>query len=211
MRTEELIRAVAADTAPRPPVAQVLAATMAGLAVAVGLAALAVLGVNPALGSMLTPSLLLLRHVFPALLALSAALAALRLARPDAEPGVSHLLLAVVPLLALAVVLRELVRLPPPDWARAALGETPVDCLLSLTLIGLPLLAGGLWALRRGASTRPRASGALAGLLAWSIAAAIYALHCTEASPLFYAAWYGLALVGITALGAVLGPRLLRW
>jgi hypothetical protein len=211
MRTDELIRAMAADTAPRPPVAPVLAATIAALGIAVGGVALAVLGMHPALGSMMTGPLLLIRQVFPVLLALGAALMALRLARPGARLGTSRLLLAAAPIVAAAVVLRELALVPPAAWGRAALGETSASCLLSLALIGLPLLAGGLWALGRGASTRPGASGALAGLLAWSIAAAIYGLHCTEASPLFYAAWYGLALVGITALGAVLGARLLRW
>jgi len=211
MRTDELIRAMAADTAPRPPVAPVLAVTLAAVGTAVGLVMLAVLGVNPELGSMMTGPLMLLRQVFPLLLAVAAALVALRLARPGAAPGTARLLLAAAPVVAAAVVLRELMLVPPADWGRAALGRTADSCLLSLALLGLPLLAGGLWALGRGASTRPRASGALAGLLAWAIAATIYALHCTETSPLFYAAWYGLALLGITALGAALGPRLLRW
>ena len=101
--------------------------------------------------------------------------------------------------------------MPADDWGRAALGGTARSCLVAVTLIALPLLGGALWALGRGASTRPRASGALAGLLAGAIAAAIYALHCTETSPLFYAIWYGLAILAVTGLGAVLGPRLLRW
>jgi hypothetical protein len=210
MRTEALIRAMAADAGPRPPVAPVLAATMAAHGAAVGLAALAALGVNPAFGSTMTMPLVLLRQALPLLLALGAGLAALRLARPGAEAGGARLLLAAGAVAAV-VVLRELARVPPGDWGRAALGETPAACLASLALIGLPLLLGCLWALGRGASTRPRASGALAGILAWSVAAAVYALHCTETSPLFVAAWYGLALALFSALGAALGPRLLRW
>ncbi|MFM8989141.1 MAG: NrsF family protein [Alphaproteobacteria bacterium] len=38
-----------------------------------------------------------------------------------------------------------------------------------------------------------------------------YALHCPEAALAFVATWYtaGIALAG--ALGAALGPRVLRW
>jgi hypothetical protein len=77
--------------------------------------------------------------------------------------------------------------------------------------MSLPLLAATLWALRRGASTRPALSGALAGLLSGGAAATVYAVHCPEDSPLFYASWYVLAILGATALGALLGARLLRW
>jgi hypothetical protein len=202
---------MAADTVPRRPVAPVLAGTLAATALVAGGIAMAVLGVNPALGTMMSAPLVLLRQVFPLLLALGAVAVALSFARPGAADNRWQLLLFVAPVLAAAVVLRELALVPPTDWGRAALGRTSASCLTSLTLIGLPLLAGGLWALSRGASTRPATSGALAGLLAWAIAAAIYALHCTEPSPLFYAAWYGLALIGITAIGAALGSRLLRW
>ena len=41
--------------------------------------------------------------------------------------------------------------------------------------------------------------------------AALYAIHCTEDSPLFYAVWYGLAILVATAIGAALGRFLLRW
>ncbi len=39
----------------------------------------------------------------------------------------------------------------------------------------------------------------------------VYSIHCTEDSPLFYAVWYMLAILGASALGALLGSRLLRW
>lgn len=211
MRTDALIRVLAADAAPRAGVGRVLAATLVGIGAGVALVALTVLGVNPDLGSMLRGPLLLLRQVFPMLLVLGAGLGALCLARPDGRPGLARLLLAAAAVVGGAVVLRELTRLPPGAWGGAALGETGIACLASVSAMALPLLLGALWALARGATTRPRASGALAGLLAGAIAASIYALHCTEASPLFYAAWYVPALAGATGLGALLGARVLRW
>jgi hypothetical protein len=68
-----------------------------------------------------------------------------------------------------------------------------------------------LWTLRRGATTAPRLAGALAGLAGSGLAAAIYTLHCTENSPLFYVTWYGLGIVVVTLVSAAIGKRYLRW
>ena len=54
-------------------------------------------------------------------------------------------------------------------------------------------------------------SVALFGLAGGGAGAAVYALHCTEVSPLFYVTWYGLAILVVTAVSALLGPRILRW
>ena len=83
-----------------------------------------------------------------------------------------------------------------------------------LTLI--PLLAIGPFvclfiALRRGAPTKPRLTGALAGLAASGIAATFYASYCTDDSPLFLATWYPLATLIVAAVGYLAGDRLLRW
>jgi hypothetical protein len=64
---------------------------------------------------------------------------------------------------------------------------------------------------RRGATTAPALAGFVAGLAGSGLAAAIYTLHCTEDSPLFYVTWYGLAISTIAAVSAALGSRLLRW
>jgi hypothetical protein len=50
-----------------------------------------------------------------------------------------------------------------------------------------------------------------AGLAAGAIAAAIYAWHCPDDSPLFLATWYTITIAGVTVGGALLGRRLLRW
>ena len=77
------------------------------------------------------------------------------------------------------------------------MGSSNGQCLFFIGVMALPLLAGTLWALRRGASTRPGLSGALAGLLSGGAAAVVYSMHCTEDSPLFYAVWYVLAILGV--------------
>jgi hypothetical protein len=61
------------------------------------------------------------------------------------------------------------------------------------------------------APTDLRRTGACAGLVAGSISAAGYALHCVDDSMPFVAFWYGGTIALCTLAGAMLGPRLLRW
>jgi hypothetical protein len=68
-----------------------------------------------------------------------------------------------------------------------------------------------LVALRRGAPLRPGIAGAVAGLCAGGLGAALYATHCIDDSPLFVAVWYSLAIAVVSLVGAVAGSRMLRW
>ena len=68
-----------------------------------------------------------------------------------------------------------------------------------------------LRALRGLAPTQLRLAGLAAGLLAGGVGAIGYALSCTEVGLPFVATWYSLGIALTGALGALLGPRLLRW
>jgi hypothetical protein len=68
-----------------------------------------------------------------------------------------------------------------------------------------------IWALRKGAPTRLKLSGAVAGIVAGGLGAADYALGCKSDTIPFIAIWYGLAIALCAAIGALFGPRLLRW
>jgi hypothetical protein len=211
VKTDELIRAMAADSMrPWPPGGLLPAAMLVGI-MAVAAVVLPLLDVRPDLGAALMRLPVAVKQAFPPVLALAAAGAALRLACPGRSAGPWPLVLAAVPVVLALAVAAELLALPAAARTPALMGESNRQCLLSIGLMSLPLLAIALWALRRGASTRPALSGALAGLLSGGAAATIYALHCTEDSPLFYAFWYVLAILGAAALGATLGARLLRW
>lgn len=50
-----------------------------------------------------------------------------------------------------------------------------------------------------------------AGLLAGSTATLAYCLHCPEMQVPFWGAWYLLGMLVPTLVGALAGPRLLRW
>lgn len=211
MRTEDLVRALAADTAPEPAPLPRLVRGLAAGALLVAVLSLPLLGFRPDPIAVLTRAPVMLKQILPVVLAAGAFGAALDLARPEGRIGRAGIVLASVPLVLLVAVVAELAALPRTAWMPAMMGTTSRFCVVWVTLMSLPPLAGALWALRSGASTRPALSGALAGLLAGGTGAALYAVHCVEDSPLFYAVWYVLAILLATAIGAVLGRRLLRW
>ena len=212
MRTDALIRTLAADTTRPAPVSARLACGLLAGALLVAALALPLLGIRPDPMATLTRAPVMLKQL-PAAPPRRRELrrgAPSRPARRDARRA-GRLLLALAPLVLAVAVAAALAALPRAAWMPAMMGETSRFCLVWVTLMALPPLAGTLWALRAGASTRPALSGALAGLLAGGTGAALYAVHCTEDSPLFFAVWYGLAILVATGLGAVLGRRLLRW
>jgi hypothetical protein len=66
-------------------------------------------------------------------------------------------------------------------------------------------------AARQGAPTNLTRTGALAGLVAGALGAVAYAFHCPDDFLPFIALWHGGGIAFCAAVGAVLGPRLLRW
>lgn len=96
-------------------------------------------------------------------------------------------------------------------WSAFAGGGTASVCAWSITGLSLPTLAAGFWALRGLAPTRLRWAGAAVGLAAGGAGALAYGVVCPETSTAFIALWYTVAMAVPAALGALLGPRLLRW
>jgi len=91
------------------------------------------------------------------------------------------------------------------------IGSNSRVCMTAIPLMSLPLLAAALIGLRHGAPTRPAVAGAIAGLLSAGLAATLYASHCTDDSPLFVTTWYTISTALVTAIGALAGPRVLRF
>jgi hypothetical protein len=117
-------------------------------------------------------------------------------------------------LAALIVALLMLLLVRPEAWMEMLLGVTATSyqrcflCVLSFAAIPFATL---MWVLRKGAPTSLRLSGALAGIVAGGVGAAAYALHCNSDTIPFVAIWYSAAILCSAAIGAQLGPWLLRW
>ena len=134
-----------------------------------------------------------------------------RLARPE-PVRLNRFWPLILPVAALAVVsTAQLARVPPGDWRALWLGRSWTMCPLLVLTLSLPIFAGLLWSFRRLAPTRLRAAGAAAGLSAGAWSATLYGLHCPEVSPVFVLTWYSLGIGLAAGLGALVGPRVLRW
>jgi hypothetical protein len=91
------------------------------------------------------------------------------------------------------------------------LGQSWRVCSSLVFLLSIPIFGGLLWSFRRLAPSRLRAAGATAGLAAGAWGATLYCLHCPEVSAIFVLTWYTLGIGLAALLGAIVGPRLLRW
>lgn len=213
MNTEQLIAALSADV-PKVPRRALAMRLGAGLALGcVGALALvfAVLGVRPDLGDAMQGFAFWMKSVYCLSLGIGAAYAVNQLSRP-VRGSLRGLWLLAAPVLVLAGIgIGELARTPAGEWISLWLSGSWRECPFFVLSLSVPVFAGLLWSFRRLAPTRLRAAGAAAGLAAGGFAATIYCLHCGEVSAVFVLVWYTLGMLLAAALGALLGPRLLRW
>lgn len=213
MTTDELIRMLATGLvpAPRPSFARRYGrGTALGALGSVVLLAL-VFGVRPDLRDMSVTPVFWAKLAFP--LATLAAIwpLVLRLSRPGVRVGWRAGLLAVPLAIVWLAAADVLAQTAPAERLTLILGSTWRTCPFSIALLSLPTFIGTCWAMKGLAPTHLHAAGAAAGLLAGTVATVVYSLHCPEMSVAFWAVWYVAGMLLPAALGALLGPRLLRW
>lgn len=213
MKTDQLINWLAADTvvvAPRVWRVRYALAAAAGLVGAVALM-LTLLGVRPDIAVAAQLPMFWVKLAFPLVLAAAAVLAVVRLSLPGVMLG--RVPSAVVaPVLVMWLLAAVVLGSAAPDERSALLfGNTWRDCPVYVAILSLPAFVALLGVMKSLAPTRPAWAGAAAGLLAGALGAAVYALHCPEMDAPFLAVWYLLGMLIPATLGAVVGPRLLRW
>lgn len=213
MNTDDLITRLAQDVPPvrRDATVRRLALGILCGALVSGAAVVLALGIRPDLGLAMRGTAFWMKWGYALLLALAAIVVTLQLARPDSArlrwtwlPAVPVVLLA-----GLGVI--ELARTPPALWLAMWLGHSWMICPWLVLALAMPIFVGLLWSFRRLAPTRLRAAGAAAGLVAGAFAAMVYCIHCPEVSAIFVLTWYSLGILLAASVGALLGPRLLRW
>jgi hypothetical protein len=213
MNTDDLIAQLSSDV---PPVRR----HMVGWRIAVGLLAGALvsgafvvmaMGVRPDLGKAMHGFAFWMKWGYTISLAIAALIMTAQLARPDSGRLRWWWLMAIPVLLLAGLGVAELVRTPPGDWLAMWLGQSWMVCPWRVLALAMPIFVGLLWSFRRLAPTRLRAAGAAAGLAAGAFAATVYCIHCPEVSAIFVLTWYSLGILLASSLGALLGPRLLRW
>ncbi|MEW6206449.1 MAG: DUF1109 domain-containing protein [Pseudomonadota bacterium] len=211
MKTDDLITLIATQAGPAPRVSVASRLVPAGVVGGLIAAAivLGVLGLIPA--AMFTEPGPWIKIGYASTLAIAAGWLFTRLGKPGAsEKQATSALVGVVVVMAMAGVLSYL-GTPESERAAALLGHSWLVCPWAILALSLPVMAGAFWAMRGFAPTNLIFAGAACGIFSGSVAALAYALACTEPAAPFIAVWYtlGIALCGV--LGAMLGPKLLRW
>lgn len=211
MKTDALIKALSADTRVERPLAAGLALRLVPAILLAAVAVYVTLGFRDDLLQSLGVPLSAARFVVTAALGLIGIRLALVLARPEGRGLARFWPLALVPSVALGLLIWAYLATPADGRQMALVGKTMVTCLVTIPLLSILPVTAILLSLRNGATTAPALAGFVAGAAGGGFAAMVYALHCTEDSPLFYVTWYGIALIGVTVASTLAGAKVLRW
>jgi hypothetical protein len=211
--TDDLIAGLSADLSKVAPGAVArrvaLGLGLGGLGSAILM--LAWLGPRPDLAQAVMTPMFWMKFGYAALTGLILAGVLVRLAKPAARIG-ALAMAAGAPFALVAMMAVVRMSHAPPQMQHALLmGHSSMICPWRILAIGLPLLAGAVWAVRGLAPTRLGLAGLAAGGCAGALGAMIYSVACNETSAPFLAIWYTLGMVLVAALGAAAGSRLLRW
>jgi hypothetical protein len=213
MKTEDLIATLAADAtpAPRTPLGASLAMACAAAA-AVSLVVLIYwLGLRHDLMPAIHTRSFWMKAVYTSWLTIGGFLAVARLSRPGGRLGVAIWILAVAVVSMFGMGGMRLMQAAPSQRMSDWMGHSWNLCPIRIIVFGAPVFLAMIWFLRRLAPTRLALAGAGAGLLSGAIGATVYGLACTETTAAFVATWYTLGIGACATIGALLGPRLLRW
>jgi len=213
MKTDDLMRMLATGAA---PVSSAAVASRFARGLGCGLLGailvmVLVFGVRNDIAQAASLPMFWAKVLVPAVAVLAAVPLTMRLSRPGRTSGPAPLVLAGLLLFAWSSAAAVLLDAPAAGRAELIFGATWKTCTFNITLLALPLLGAAFWVIKGLAPTRPVCAGASAGLLAGAAAASVYALHCPEMAAPFLGIWYVLGIAVSTALGALLGFRLLRW
>lgn len=213
MKTDDLIDLLAAgDTRPAAaaPARAIAMAWMIGLALAT-LGMWLGLGLNPRLGEDLSTGGFWLKLGFAMLLVATSLPWVIRLGQPGRAEGTSPRL--VMACFASVWLVGAITLFAAEPEARSSLlfGQSWRSCPWLIASLSLPMLVGGLIAMRGLAPTRPARTGAAIGLMSGATGMLAYLWHCPELATPFIAVWYALGALIPAGLGAGLGPRVLRW
>ncbi len=213
METDRLVTLLAAGVAPVDKHVAARRFSWALFAGALGatLLILVFYGLRPDIGEMLVTPLFWAKVALPVALAAGALAVTARLARPGVAVGAAWAGLAVPIAIVWIAGLTVWSIAPAGERASLLFGLTWRSCPFNIAFLSIPGFVAALAAVRGLAPTRLRLAGASAGAMAGATATVAYCLHCPEMGVPFWAVWYLLGMALPTAVGALIGPRYLRW
>jgi hypothetical protein len=212
VKTDDLITLLSNVHAPvdRRRLDRALIATVALGLVAVLALVLMTIGPRQDLAQAALLPFVTVKHALTLALVAAAALAYREMLRPTGVRQRALLPLLVVAAMGLLAA-AQLAVSPVGQWSALVFGQHWLACLVFVPIYAVLPFAAMVWLARQGAPVDLTAAGATAGFLSGALSAAGYAIHCTDDTAPFLFVWYGLAILAVTLVGAVLGPRLMRW
>jgi hypothetical protein len=213
METDRLVTLLAAGITPVDKHAATRRFSWALLAGALGATLLVLIfyGLRPDIGEMLVTPLFWAKVSLPVALAAGSLALTARLSRPGVTVGVAWAGLAVPIAIVWIAGLAVWSIAPADERALLLFGHTWRTCPFNIAFLSIPGFLAAISAVRGLAPTRLRMAGASAGAMAGATATVAYCLHCPEMGVPFWAVWYLLGMALPTAVGALIGPRCLRW
>jgi hypothetical protein len=210
MKTDDLVRTLAADTEHRGAPFTTAMVLAFGAAATVVVFAIWV-GPRPDIAS----AMMTIRFSFKIFVVAALAIASIGLVMRSGRPGAQLFPWLVPAILAVTLLgigaVAELAALPSSEWAKNWKGTNLFVCLAVIPSLAVVPLIAAIVTLRHGAPSNPPLAGAIAGLAAGTFAATLYGLNCDNDSPLFVATWYPMAIGIVVAAGTIAGSKLLRW
>jgi hypothetical protein len=208
--TDTLIKGLAAQAGKRQPARPSFGAALSGILPVALLASVAVVLMTAGARPDLTVILLTWTFQFKVIGMVLIGIGACRLVWSAVRPGVR-----VHPVLCLGpggVFLLGGALLDQSGFPLLGLRTlSAANCAGVIILSSLPALAAVLLVMRNGTPTHLKTAGALAGLLAGSIGALAYTIACLNDGAGFVALWYSAAILVVSTLGAIIGPKALAW
>ena len=213
MKTDQLIEMLSRNVEPVKParIKTTFALALIFGAIAAFCLMFATVGLRSDIKAGVLAGFIALKLLFTLILISAGTVLLTRLIRPGQDGRKSYMVI-FLSFLALALAgASSLAIHAPVSWGHMVMGTDWTMCMLCIPLFATVPFIGLIWTLRQGAPTNLRRAGAVAGLVAGALGAIAYAFHCPDDSIPFIALWYGVMIGGCTLVGAILGPRVLRW
>jgi hypothetical protein len=211
VKTDDLIHMLAEDAPVPMRIGRAMTlALLLGTVISIALL-LGTIGMRPHMAQAMQTARVMFKIGVTLTLAVAASGLVFRIGRPGMPVKARSLSLILPLVLVIGAVIMEAMVMPADSWMPRMIGKHSRFCVFFIPVLSIAPLVGFMLVLRSGAPENPGIAGAVAGLAAGGIAAAIYAWHCPDDSPFFVATWYTLAVAIVTSVGFFVGRRLLRW
>ncbi|CCM79103.1 NrsF family protein [Rhizobium mesoamericanum] len=211
MKTDDLINLLTNDSQVRVRFDRVFVSALTIGIVLSAILLLVTIGIRKNMADAIETPRVIFKLCLTLLLAITTTRLAFRIGKPGLSLRSATLMLLLPFVILIGGIVMELLIVPQNAWATSMKGRFSMFCLFFVPVLSIAPLTAILYSVRQGAPENPGMAGAVAGLAAGGIAAAIYAWHCPDDSPLFLATWYSIGILLATAAGFVLGRRILRW